>query len=468
MCVKRFFEPRAGEKARVVLFLSGTGSNALKVLEAAQDADAPFVVAALATDNPECRALELGERFNVPVIVEDIKKFYADNGETTTRLDSPRRRELRDLWSDRLWAEVEKFSPDIGVLAGFVPLSNIVSHLPCLNVHPGDLTVEVDGKRILAGLHCVPVETAVLMGFKALRSSVILAQAYQDSGEKEMDSGPVLGVSPEVDVLLDGMSVAELNRIKDARENGKANGDLLRQLANKNIDNLKVYGDHVVLPEVLRFFAMGRYGMNSKGVLCFQEDSGRWSKVQTVEFFGDGCYNVHKTNGFSFKGFCRKLYHDIVLAPGTPDFIARGWSLGVIVGCIIPVFCQLVVAVPLSFIFRCSKIGAMGGTFVTTPPTAVFIYPVQCYIGALLLGNKLSMAEVSSAISGMVEKQDFNSFIQMSGKLIAAFFAGGALFAAILAPLTYILVKAMVVKYRKLRGLDIVSGKREAVGGAAK
>lgn len=95
---------------------------------------------------------------------------------------------------------------DFGVLAGFVPLCNITADLPCLNVHPGDLTVETDGRRILAGLHFKPVETAILAGHPALRSSVILAQPFEGSGEAEMDSGPVLGVSrPDAGRALRGV-----------------------------------------------------------------------------------------------------------------------------------------------------------------------------------------------------------------------------------------------------------------------
>lgn len=147
----------------------------------------------------------------------------------------------------------------------------------------------------------------------------------------------------------------------------------------------------------------------------------------------------------------KMLYIKIVRDRGTPEYIARGWALGMFVGCVVPVFCQLIVAVPLSFVFRCSKIGAAGGTFITTPPTAIFIYPIQCFIGSWLLASPLSLAEMRDATARLTAQADYSSFIAMGGKVIAAFFAGGLLWAAIMTPLTYFGVKRMVTSYRKFR-----------------
>ncbi|MCQ2379159.1 MAG: DUF2062 domain-containing protein, partial [Victivallaceae bacterium] len=81
-----------------------------------------------------------------------------------------------------------------------------------------------------------------------------------------------------------------------------------------------------------------------------------------------------------FKDRLIAVYHLTVRGKGTPEYIARGWAAGVAVGCVIPVFCQLAIAVPLSFLVRGSKIGAILGTFITTPPTAIVIYPIQIWI----------------------------------------------------------------------------------------
>ena len=132
--------------------------------------------------------------------------------ETAISLVSERRRAIRAEWTDCLRSLLAPHAIDFGVLAGFVPLCNITADLPCLNVHPGDLTVEENGRRILAGLHFRPVETAILAGFASLRSSVILAQPFEGNGEAEMDSGPVLGVSTQFRSIWTGSPSPHLPR----------------------------------------------------------------------------------------------------------------------------------------------------------------------------------------------------------------------------------------------------------------
>ena len=161
--------------------------------------------------------------------------------------------------------------------------------------------------------------------------------------------------------------------------------------------------------------------------------------------------NDVKTKPGRIRRYFKFLYSKIVRTPGTPEYIARGWALGVFVGCFIPVFCQLIVAVPLSFVFRCSKIGAAGGTFITTPPTAVFIYPLQVWVGIRLMGGSLTLAEIKEATAALVNNGDYQSFISMSGEIIAAFFAGGFAWGLIMTPLAYYGVKHLVIRYRRMR-----------------
>jgi uncharacterized protein (DUF2062 family) len=126
---------------------------------------------------------------------------------------------------------------------------------------------------------------------------------------------------------------------------------------------------------------------------------------------------------------------------GTPEYIARGWALGMFVGCVMPVFCQLIVSVPLSFPFRGSKIGASLGTFITTPPTAVFIYPVQIWIGNKLIGGSLSSDAAEKLLKifnddALSFYDKWQTFADMGWELVAAFFAGGLTWAAVMTPLT--------------------------------
>ncbi len=273
---------------RAAIFLSGSGSNAEVILERLRTTDRPrYKPVALVTDAPETsRARELAGKFGIKLVELDIRAFYRARGESSIRLATPRSREIREEWTNEMRLLIKPLEIDFGILAGFVPLTNLTGDFPCLNVHPGDLTVTApDGSRLLAGLHLLPVERAIAMGMSALRSSVILAQSYTGSGDKEMDSGPILGISEPVPVRLDGHSVAELAAVRDRRPGGKrpAEPDLLETVARHNIENLKVNGDHVVFPRVIDAFAAGRYGRRGE-TLCFRGDDGRFIPVKTVEY----------------------------------------------------------------------------------------------------------------------------------------------------------------------------------------
>lgn len=463
--LKPLFKVPDNRKARLALFLSGAGSNAIKILERTLLPECPYEIAVLVTDNPEKSiARELAEKYSLPLIEHDIRAFYRKHGEESITLTSPRRCELRDKWSDELYREVCKFQVDAGVLAGFIPLSNIVGKLTCLNVHPGDLTVIKNGVRILAGLHYKPVENAILMKHHGLRSSVIVAQNYQGNGKNEVDSGPILGISAPVEIDIEKYTIAELQAISDNRS-GAPYKDELRRLADKNVEKLKLYGDHVVFPAVLEHFVRGDYALDENGALLFRLD-GRFIPVETVEFFADGReiprhpalsdgINGQRKKRNFFLRLLKYYYLKVLRTPGTPDFVARGWALGVAVGCIVPVFCQLMVSVPLSFIFRCSKIGAVGGTFITTPPTAIFIYPIQIWVGNKIINGDLSaeaavkLVEIFNGDHPFMDK--WKAFADMGSDLVAAFFAGGVVWAAVMVPAVYFGVKKLVVSYRAMR-----------------
>ena len=288
--MKRLFPPHTPDSpAKAVIFMSGAGTNAAAVLRFAAAAPRSFTVEALATDAPDAgHARELGREFGIPVAALDLRKFYREHGEETIKLDSPHRRELRQQWSEQMYEMLAPYSPELGILAGFVPLTNLTGKLPCLNVHPGDLTLEdASGRKLLAGLHILPVERAILAGFPGLRSSVILAQPYTGDGSAEMDTGPVLGVSAPVAVALEGATLDELRAIQAARRRGVPVADRLREVAKHNVERLKTLGDHVVLPRTVEDFAAGRFYAEGKRI-GWTNDGGEIVSALTVEYHADG------------------------------------------------------------------------------------------------------------------------------------------------------------------------------------
>ena len=132
----------------------------------------------------------------------------------------------------------------------------------------------------------------------------------------------------------------------------------------------------------------------------------------------------------------------------SPEFIARGWAIGMFYGCAIPFGFQLVLSIPTAIILKGSKIGATVGTFVTNHFSIFIIYPVQCWIGNRLLGGDLSYGAISHALREVVREQSWDALVRIGEELVAAFFVGGFLFAAIFTPLVYFGVRAFVRRHR--------------------
>ncbi|MBQ9501930.1 MAG: hypothetical protein IJU70_07230 [Lentisphaeria bacterium] len=285
--MKKLF-PEHNEKtpARTAVLLSGGGSNAEALLRYCGGGDRAFAVKVLVTDDPRSRASEIARGFGLPAVLLDLRAFYAEHGENSIRLDSPVRRELRAAWSGQLRRELAGYGIELVLFAGFIPMTNLAAELPCLNVHPGDLTaVSPDGRRIFAGLHCKPVEDALCRGEKTLRSSVILAQPYSGDGRNDMDSGPVIGVSPEIPVEIAPDTPETLSALRAART-GRPD-DRLRRLAASHIEKMKRLGDHVIFSPAAEDFSRGRFALDDGGGLLY-DCGGQWVSVLSVEYSKDG------------------------------------------------------------------------------------------------------------------------------------------------------------------------------------
>ncbi len=288
--------PKTSQKpARCAIFLSGSGSNAEEILRRLQkdqaDGKTPFQVLCLVTDAPETsRARELGQLFGLPVVEEDIRAFYHARGEARVSLMTEAGRQIREEWTQRLRERLAPMELSFGVFAGFVPLTNLTADLPCLNVHPGDLTYLKDGQRHLVGLHQIPVERAILEGLDWLRSSVILATPVTGKGE-DMDGGPLLGISPAMPMEVSEEQLESFRKIAAARPAKRPVGgfhDALEEFACQKQNELKTAGDLVVFYPTICDFADDRYYVDDAGRLFFRHAPNHFLPIETVEQGKDG------------------------------------------------------------------------------------------------------------------------------------------------------------------------------------
>lgn len=107
---------------RVVVLISGSGSNLLALLKTADNPLNGFKIVAVGADNP-ATGLAHADLYGVPTFVVTPQAFAS-----------------REAWAETLLANVKHFDPDLVVLAGFMRIlpANFVSALRpnLINTHP--------------------------------------------------------------------------------------------------------------------------------------------------------------------------------------------------------------------------------------------------------------------------------------------------------------------------------------------
>lgn len=148
----------------------------------------------------------------------------------------------------------------------------------------------------------------------------------------------------------------------------------------------------------------------------------------------------------SIRAYFNSLREKMIREPLPPEDIAAGWALGIFVGCAIPFGLQLIVSIPLAIMMRVSKVGATVATFITNPATIFVVYPLQTYLvdhfifrGTLSLESLMDMEWTREAV------------FKLGAEVIASFFLGGILLAIVLTPISYVIVKRIVISHREKR-----------------
>ena len=145
----------------------------------------------------------------------------------------------------------------------------------------------------------------------------------------------------------------------------------------------------------------------------------------------------------SLRSYWHALKTKMVKDPLPPEDVAAGWALGMFVGCAVPFGLQLIVSVPLALMMRVSKIGATLGTLITNPVTIFIIYPAQTWaVNRLLFGGSLTFQRL------MDMEWTWHSVRRLGAEAMVSFFLGGLALGMIFSPITYFLVRRLVLRYR--------------------
>ncbi len=108
---------------RIVILISGTGSNMVTIANQVQSGEIPGLVAAVISNRPEAAGIQHAQDRNLPTEILDHKNFAT-----------------REDFDTALIPLIDQYQPDIVVLAGFMRIlsADFVRHYQgrMLNIHP--------------------------------------------------------------------------------------------------------------------------------------------------------------------------------------------------------------------------------------------------------------------------------------------------------------------------------------------
>jgi phosphoribosylglycinamide formyltransferase-1 len=180
------------EPARLVVLVSGSGTNLQALLDASDDPAYGAAVVAVGADRPGTLAEKRAQDRGIPTFVLEVGDFAT-----------------RDAWDAALAAEVDKHAPALVVSAGFMKLvsQEFLDRFPMVNTHPALLPS-------FPGMH--GARDALEHGVKVTGCTLFLVDAGVDTGPIVAQAAvPVLDTDDEAS-LHERIKVAEREILVDA------------------------------------------------------------------------------------------------------------------------------------------------------------------------------------------------------------------------------------------------------------
>ncbi|MGM8227255.1 phosphoribosylglycinamide formyltransferase [Cellvibrio sp. ARAG 10.3] len=205
----------SSSRIRVVVLISGSGSNLQALIDGMQRGELPIEIAAVISNRPAVLGLMRAEHAGIPALVLDHKQF-----------------DDRESFDQKLAQLIDSYQPDLVVLAGFMRIltTAFTRHYlgRMLNIHPSLLPKYQGLNTHQRVLDAGDIEHGVTVHFVT----------------EELDGGPA--------VIQAKISVAP--------------GDDAASLAKRVQQQ-----EHIIYPLAVKWFAEGRLRMRHDGVLLDNE-----------------------------------------------------------------------------------------------------------------------------------------------------------------------------------------------------
>jgi phosphoribosylglycinamide formyltransferase 1 len=191
-------------KMKIAGLVSGSGVSLVGILDQQKEMEAQgkacYEVVGIFTENPASKAVELGERYRVPVFTNDMKTFYEKRGARLSDL------KVREEFDRQTVGMLKPLGVHALAYAGYVWITTkpLVEAFIGINFHPADLSIEEGGKKKFTGAH--GVRDALLAGEKQVAATLHIVTT-------EVDSGPILLISKPINVeRKEGDDLEEVSR----------------------------------------------------------------------------------------------------------------------------------------------------------------------------------------------------------------------------------------------------------------
>jgi folate-dependent phosphoribosylglycinamide formyltransferase PurN len=252
--MKLMYDPDKGIM-RVACFVSGSGTNARKIIERSLREDSSYEVVLVFSDVRDsrfrrdggkmCKGKDISEEYGISYESRDIRDFYSAKGVKRSDLS------IRPEFDEQVVEAIGTYGIDLIANAGYMSIMTapILEEYRgrIVNVHPADLRIREGGERKYTGIHVV--EEAILAGDDELRSTTHVVRSRVDYGEMLLISEPVQVELPE------DISLEEL----------KEDRDLLSSVVDEHQDRLKRKGDWVIYPLTIQMIGEGRFALDGRG-----------------------------------------------------------------------------------------------------------------------------------------------------------------------------------------------------------
>ncbi|MDZ7700186.1 MAG: formyltransferase family protein [Deltaproteobacteria bacterium] len=247
MTLNPIFDPeKAGRPMRVAAFMSGSGTNVMRLLEheeqlRGREKPGPFETVFIFSDRSDgkCAGEQIALDHGLPYFSHDIRAFHKKRG-LKRSVKTPEGLAARKAYDRVAAGLVDAFEVDVIALGGYM---SYITLNRCVNVHPADLSIRREaGRRKFVGDHAV--RDAISAGESTLRASTL----WTDEG---VDTGPLLMVSAPLEVDLPE-PLAQL--MKDEKR--------FDEVVDEHQERLKAVGDWRIFPKTIEMIAQGRIALD--------------------------------------------------------------------------------------------------------------------------------------------------------------------------------------------------------------